>query len=101
MGIFYMILGSEMTKVRRNAFWGIRIKWSMYNDETWAESNSFGGKGLSIWDEEEYRKMQGTWPVISLRFAGIKSTNFQDARDGIVKVIANIRLTCENSRWKT
>lgn len=34
--------------------------------------------------------MQGTWPVISLSFAGIKSTNFQDARDGIVKEIADI-----------
>jgi hypothetical protein len=46
-------------------------------------------EGLSIWDEEEYRKIQGTWPVISLSFAGIKSTNFQDARDGIVKVISD------------
>ena len=46
-------------------------------------------EGLSIWDEEEYRKTQGTWPVISLSFAGVKSTNFQDARDGIVKVISD------------
>ncbi len=46
-------------------------------------------EGLSIWNEQKYREMQGTWPVISLTFAGIKSTNFQDAKNGIVKVIAD------------
>ncbi len=48
LGIFYIVLGSGMTRVKRNAFWGIRTKWSMYNDETWAESNRFGGKGLVV-----------------------------------------------------
>ncbi|MDO5391965.1 MAG: AAA family ATPase, partial [Eubacteriales bacterium] len=26
-------------------------------------------EGLSIWEEEEYRRIQGTYPVISLSFA--------------------------------
>ena len=29
-------------------------------------------EGLSIWEEEEYRKIQGTYPVISLSFANVK-----------------------------
>lgn len=32
-------------------------------------------EGLSIWKQEEYRKLQGTWPVIMLSFAAVKETN--------------------------
>ncbi|MDE7272728.1 MAG: ATP-binding protein [Lachnospiraceae bacterium] len=31
--------------------------------------------GLNIWKEEKYRKLQGTYPVISLSFASVKGTN--------------------------
>ena len=34
-------------------------------------------EGLSIWEDEEYRRIQGTYPVISLSFANIKSENFE------------------------
>ena len=36
-------------------------------------------EGLSIWEEEKYRKMQGTYPVISLSFANIKETDYEKA----------------------
>ena len=29
-------------------------------------------QGLSIWKDEKYRKLQGTYPVISLSFANMK-----------------------------
>lgn len=29
-------------------------------------------EGLSIWEHEKYRRMQGTWPVIFLSFANVK-----------------------------
>ena len=29
-------------------------------------------EGLSIWEEEKYQKLQGTYPVISLSFANVK-----------------------------
>ena len=29
-------------------------------------------EGLAIWEEEKYRKLQGTYPVISLSFANVK-----------------------------
>ena len=33
--------------------------------------------GLSIWKAEKYRKLQGTWPVLALSFADIKSTTYE------------------------
>ena len=40
-------------------------------------------EGLSIWEEEKYRKLQGTYPVISLSFANVKEKNYQDTRSRI------------------
>ncbi len=45
-------------------------------------------EGLSIWKEEKYRKLQGTYPVIFLSFAEIKNVNFKDAREGIISIIS-------------
>ena len=46
-------------------------------------SNKYAGRqdlfeGLSIWEEEKYRKLQGEYPVISLSFADVKQTNYID-----------------------
>ena len=38
---------------------------------------------LSIWRDEKYRKLQRTYPVIFLSFAGVKETSFPDARKSI------------------
>jgi hypothetical protein len=37
-------------------------------------------EGLDIWRYEEYRKIQGTYPVISLTFAGVKHQDFRAAK---------------------
>ena len=34
-------------------------------------------EGLGIWEYEEYRELQGTYPVISLSFARIKDTDYE------------------------
>lgn len=34
-------------------------------------------EGLAIWEEEKYRKLQGTYPVIFLSFANIKEDDFK------------------------
>ncbi|WP_394283062.1 AAA family ATPase, partial [Frisingicoccus sp.] len=47
-------------------------------------------QGLSIWKEEKFRKMQGTYPVISLSFARIKETNYDDTRERILQIIRNL-----------
>lgn len=37
-------------------------------------------EGLSIWNEEKYRSLQGIYPVISLSFVDLKETTFPDTR---------------------
>ena len=36
-------------------------------------------EGLSIWEKEKYRNLQGTYPVISLSFANVKADNYETA----------------------
>ena len=64
-------------------------------------SNKYSGRGdlfegLSIWEhqsadgEYEYRKMQGTFPVIFLSFANIKATKYADMEYKISEVLAKL-----------
>ena len=46
--------------------------------------------GLNIWKEEKFRKLQGTYPVIFLSFAGVKADNYEDAREQIFLIITNL-----------
>ena len=41
-------------------------------------------------DCEKYRKLQRTYPVIFLSFAGVKETSFPDARKSICQIIKNL-----------
>ena len=47
-------------------------------------------EGLSIWKKEEYRKLQGTYPVIYMSFANIKGSTFQSAREGIIQSLVRL-----------
>lgn len=44
-------------------------------------------EGLFIWREETYRRLQGTYPVIFLSFAGIKGNNYKETCRKIGKLI--------------
>ena len=46
--------------------------------------------GLSIWTEEKYRQLQGTYPVISLSFANVKERNYQAAKDRICQLVTDL-----------
>ena len=46
--------------------------------------------GLSIWKDEKYRNLQGTYPVIFLSFAGIKSSSFDEARKSLFYLIEKL-----------
>ena len=46
--------------------------------------------GLSIWEEEKYRHLQGTYPVISLSFSRVKGKSYQDARQGICQILTEV-----------
>lgn len=47
-------------------------------------------EGLSIWQEEKYRKLQGTYPVIAFSFADVKEKTFQDAQRRICEIIMDL-----------
>ena len=47
-------------------------------------------EGLSVWEDEKYRKIQGTYPVIFLSFAGIKADNLNDAKTQVKTQIAEV-----------
>ena len=47
-------------------------------------------EGLSIWEHEEYRKIQGTYPVISLSFANVKEKDYKSTRKKICQIIEGL-----------
>lgn len=47
-------------------------------------------ENLSIWKEEAYRNLQGTYPVISLSFARVKEDNYETTRKKICEIIRNV-----------
>ena len=52
-------------------------------------------EGLAIWKEEGYPALQGTYPVISLSFANVKETNYQDTRAKICQLLASEYARCD------
>ena len=47
-------------------------------------------EGLSIWNDEKYRQLHGTYPVIFISFAEIKANNFKDTKNVMVSVINDV-----------
>lgn len=46
--------------------------------------------GLSIWKEEKYRLLQGTYPVISISFANVKEQSYVNARGKICQILSDL-----------
>ena len=47
-------------------------------------------EGLSIWKEEKYRSLQGTYPVIFLSFATLKETNYENTYEKICTLLQKL-----------
>lgn len=47
-------------------------------------------ENLAIWKEEKYRKLQGTYPVISLSFASIKDSDYETVRRKICQILTGL-----------
>ncbi len=47
-------------------------------------------QGLAIWDDEKYRMLQGTYPVISLSFANVKEKSYAATVRRINQILANL-----------
>ncbi len=54
------------------------------------KEKSYLFEGLSIFEEETYRELQGTYPVIFLTFASVKETTFEDFYEQIKLLIAEL-----------
>lgn len=44
-------------------------------------------EGLHIWENEKYRNLQGTFPVLFISFAGVKENSYAGARENICRMI--------------
>ena len=81
--------GADVTLITRPRRFGKTLNMSMLNCFF---SNRYVGRsdlfeGLSVWEDEKYRQLQGTYPVIFLSFADVKQTDYIDA---VAKVKRNI-----------
>lgn len=82
----------SVTLIARPRRFGKTLNMSML--ETFF-SVDYAGKGavfekLSIWQEEKYRKLQGTYPVISVTFANVKERNFKQTKERIYQILTDI-----------
>ena len=84
--------GDEVTLITRPRRFGKTLNMNMlecfFSLKYKERSDLF--EGLSIWKEEKYRKLQGTYPVIFLSFASVKARNLADAKTQIKMQIANL-----------
>ena len=84
--------GDDVTLITRPRRFGKTLTMSMlehFFSVKYAEEGEMF-KDLSIWQEEKYRKLQGTYPVISLSFADIKDKTYQATREKICQIIVNL-----------
>ena len=70
----------SVTLITRPRRFGKTITMSMLN---YFFSDRYAGRGdlfegLDIWKDESFRELQGTYPVISMTFAGVKGNTYTD-----------------------
>lgn len=84
--------GDSVTLITRPRRFGKTLTMSMmeqfFSVEYAGRSDLF--EGLSVWEYEKFRKLQGTYPVISLSFANIKEQNYDTARRKICQICSNL-----------
>lgn len=84
--------GDDVTLITRPRRFGKTLNMSMLNcffSNKYAEHGDLFEE-LEIWNNEKYRELQGTYPVIFLSFAGVKADNLQDAKIQIKTQIAEL-----------
>ena len=84
--------GDEVTLITRPRRFGKTLTMSMVERFF---SLKYAGRGdlfegLAIWREEEYRALQGTYPVISLSFANVKERDYDTARRKICHILSDL-----------
>ena len=84
--------GDSVTLITRPRRFGKTLNMSMteqfFSLNYAGRSDLFEGK--RIWEEEKFRNLQGTYPVISLSFANVKESNYEQAKKRICRLIAEV-----------
>ncbi len=82
----------QVTLITRPRRFGKTLNMSMlekfFSTDHAGRSDLF--EGLSIWEDETYRQLQGTYPVIFLSFADVKENSFSQARETICRNIEEL-----------
>ena len=84
--------GDSVTLITRPRRFGKTLNMSML-DCFFSNKHSDKGKlfeGLEIWQELKYRKLQGTYPVLFLSFAGVKHKDYENSKETLNGIIANL-----------
>ena len=84
--------GDSVTLITRPRRFGKTLNMSMLNRFFSLEYADKGEvfEGLSIWNEEKYRQLQGTYPVINLSFANVKEKTFEATREKIYQILIGL-----------
>ena len=84
--------GDDVTLIARPRRFGKTLNMSMLEQFFSTDYADRGDlfEGLSIWKEEKYRNLQGTYPVISLSFARVKENNYTTTREKICEILTNL-----------
>lgn len=89
--------GDSVTLITRPRRFGKTLNMSMlekFFSVNYAERSDLF-EGLKIWEREDFRRIQGAYPVISLSFAGIKETSFLETRKKICQIITEVYNKCD------
>ena len=84
--------GDAVTLITRPRRFGKTLNMSMLNCFF---SNQYANRGdlfegLSVWEDEKYRRLQGTYPVIFLSFADVKADNIEAAKAQVKVKVAEL-----------
>lgn len=84
--------GDSVTLITRPRRFGKTLTMSMTEQFFSVEYAERGDlfEGLFIWQEDKYRNMQGTYPVINLSFANVKEGDFKTASYRIRQLLMKV-----------
>ena len=81
--------GDDVTIINRPRRFGKTLNMNMLHSFFSIENKGRGDlfEGLSIWNDEKYRELQGSYPVIFLSFARIKEKEYEKTKTKICEVL--------------
>ena len=84
--------GDDVTLIARPRRFGKTLNMSMVEQFFSVDYEGRGDlfEGLAVWEDEKYRALQGTYPVISLSFARIKENTYENCREKICEILRGL-----------